>query len=68
MLDYAVLLPFQFHKGTIRTIQAGIQQISGQVFQFHKGTIRTLKGYDSRGYSLLFQFHKGTIRTLPSTA
>ena len=33
---------FQFHKGTIRTLNPGETIKLGYKFQFHKGTIRTL--------------------------
>ena len=34
--------PFQFHKGTIRTVDGTLQYNSDDSFQFHKGTIRTI--------------------------
>ena len=36
---------FQFHKGTIRTLQEGISVSQSLEFQFHKGTIRTYEYY-----------------------
>ena len=33
---------FQFHKGTIRTLDQLYFELSENQFQFHKGTIRTL--------------------------
>ena len=33
--------PFQFHKGTIRTIDVAPVVSVAPTFQFHKGTIRT---------------------------
>ena len=33
--------PFQFHKGTIRTVLLVAITMVAQEFQFHKGTIRT---------------------------
>ena len=35
-------MPFQFHKGTIRTFRLRQSWLPQQAFQFHKGTIRTL--------------------------
>ena len=35
------LNPFQFHKGTIRTVDSFISHDHTFRFQFHKGTIRT---------------------------
>ena len=32
---------FQFHKGTIRTLDSRIKLQDSMSFQFHKGTIRT---------------------------
>ena len=34
-------IPFQFHKGTIKTEQVVNNMTEGQSFQFHKGTIKT---------------------------
>ena len=59
-----LLLPgakFQFHKGTIRTLFEGRDNIEDETFQFHKGTIRTVGAHISGRRP--FQFHKGTIRT-----
>ena len=39
-----VLRLFQFHKGTIRTIDAELLHPLLGIFQFHKGTIRTQSG------------------------
>ena len=36
-----ILLKFQFHKGTIRTIVIEPSSTAPYSFQFHKGTIRT---------------------------
>ena len=38
-------IPFQFHKGTIRTDYTKVVQENSFLFQFHKGTIRTILGY-----------------------
>ena len=35
-------LMFQFHKGTIKTVNRNIERIRIPEFQFHKGTIKTL--------------------------
>ena len=35
-------LTFQFHKGTIRTIELAEHIMKFIAFQFHKGTIRTM--------------------------
>ena len=35
------LFPFQFHKGTIRTLVFHLVKPLSTLFQFHKGTIRT---------------------------
>ena len=35
------LLPFQFHKGAIRTLLRELGRNPKIVFQFHKGAIRT---------------------------
>ena len=35
------LIPFQFHKGTIRTFLLFVFSLFLMLFQFHKGTIRT---------------------------
>ena len=37
-------LKFQFHKGTIRTLQGKNHTRPSRPFQFHKGTIRTSCG------------------------
>ena len=58
-----VLLLFQFHKGTIRTIRRCSVFRNPRAFQFHKGTIRTVIDYGCKGTDNEFQFHKGTIRT-----
>ena len=34
---------FQFHKGTIRTVEIDHDHKQETSFQFHKGTIRTIK-------------------------
>ena len=34
-------IPFQFHKGTIKTIQRYSNTLAHPKFQFHKGTIKT---------------------------
>ena len=34
------VLKFQFHKGTIKTLDK-LYRLSAQAFQFHKGTIKT---------------------------
>ena len=36
-----LLLQFQFHKGTIKTIHELITETTDAQFQFHKGTIKT---------------------------
>ena len=56
-------LQFQFHKGTIRTLDTNNGRENITVFQFHKGTIRTVHPYMASVKSIQFQFHKGTIRT-----
>ena len=33
---------FQFHKGTIKTVGAGLMAGTTGIFQFHKGTIKTI--------------------------
>ena len=55
---------FQFHKGTIRTIQNTIhifQLISN--FNSIKVRLEQLKATGKKEGAILFQFHKGTIRT-----
>ena len=32
---------FQFHKGTIKTMEIANEYITSKEFQFHKGTIKT---------------------------
>ena len=54
---------FQFHKGTIRTVQPNMASVKSIQFQFHKGTIRTSMDPFTGAAITLFQFHKGTIRT-----
>ena len=36
-----LILIFQFHKGTIKTVRAGAGAAGTFAFQFHKGTIKT---------------------------
>ena len=54
---------FQFHKGTIETLEAEMEKAILNSFQFHKGTIETSHRLVHRLYVRLFQFHKGTIET-----
>ena len=55
---------FQFHKGTIRTVNTNFNWTLKILFQFHKGTIRTCKVLRPLRWIIpTFQFHKGTIRT-----
>ena len=35
-------VPFQFHKGTIKTDLSHRHLFTAQIFQFHKGTIKTI--------------------------
>ena len=55
---------FQFHKGTIRTLNSRLVTLWRALFQFHKGTIRTRVTWYVYYEVDKFQFHKGTIRTL----
>ena len=54
---------FQFHKGTIKTVETRLYIITFCLFQFHKGTIKTTLSFKRLCSRLLFQFHKGTIKT-----
>ena len=54
---------FQFHKGTIRTVQGALPLRPQFLFQFHKGTIRTNTQSGESTIGQTFQFHTGTIRT-----
>ena len=36
------IIIFQFHKGTIKTVNLATLADGGKLFQFHKGTIKTL--------------------------
>ena len=59
---------FQFHKGTIRTVDPHILIDVASRFQFHKGTIRTRVLCRQFNQFVVFQFHKGTIRTKEEAA
>ena len=63
--NICLLIPFQFHKGTIRTPMSTAFGLNMQQFQFHKGTIRTEQSKIIIRITDEFQFHKGTIRTKP---
>ena len=54
---------FQFHKGTIRTLNSFLLPWLPIIFQFHKGTIRTFVFLQAFSHFQVFQYHKGTIRT-----
>ena len=54
---------FQFHKGTIKTLNSIRYWLENASFQFHKGTIKTLFRVFLLIVSVIFQFHKGTIKT-----
>ena len=57
------LSQFQFHKGTIKTIEFTAALAGILKFQFHKGTIKTVPPLLRQLRAQLFQFHKGTIKT-----
>ena len=57
------MVPFQFHKGAIRTVCRSLPGVPVPGFQFHKGAIRTIKKDGWLNYFSKFQFHKGAIRT-----
>ena len=56
-------MPFQFHKGAIRTRMQITCSLKVLLFQFHKGAIRTRLPTKIQPDVSLFQFHKGAIRT-----
>ena len=54
---------FQFHYGSIRTLDRLILASFETSFQFHYGSIRTMKDLESDHFIKIFQFHYGSIRT-----
>ena len=54
---------FQFHKGSIKTLQRISSTAKGTVFQFHKGSIKTHLCANRKNHTCQFQFHKGSIKT-----
>ena len=66
--EYPVLFPFQFHKGTIKTLKNNDYNKIDSGFNSIKVRLKrntTSKQTFIRG---LFQFHKGTIKTQLSAA
>ena len=55
--------PFQFHKGTIRTLNQTLLRDFQSHFNSIKVQLELIAGAGSMLGGLLFQFHKGTIRT-----
>jgi len=54
---------FQFHNGSIKTlnIQYALEHLTK--FQFHNGSIKTQYRRFVVAYKALFQFHNGSIKT-----
>ena len=63
--NYSQVPLFQFHKGSIKTLQKldAIERLT--TFQFHKGSIKTQKTMSREVERIGFQFHKGSIKTVP---
>ena len=58
-----LLLRFQFHKGTIKTMLTSNSNSRLQYFNSIKVQLRLLSQRLTQKKILLFQFHKGTIKT-----
>ena len=56
-------VPFQFHKGTIRTVQSLNPEAYGVYFNSIKVRLEHSNSCVIVIKQMLFQFHKGTIRT-----
>ena len=54
---------FQFHEGSINTIQGGSGVLGSLLFQFHEGSINTSFRHSANCYIRVFQFHEGSINT-----
>ena len=54
---------FQFHPGTIKSMQQILIMRMLKLFQFHPGTIKRVEGKGNLSYDVLFQFHPGTIKS-----
>ena len=54
---------FQFHNGTIKTLEELAEIFSYYKFQFHNGTIKTDTRPQQKHIYTQFQFHNGTIKT-----
>ena len=63
-LEYVSQTLFQFHKGSIKTIDFRRAKSELAKFQFHKGSIKTVKNSQFLPLVFAFQFHKGSIKTL----
>ena len=55
---------FQFHKGTIKTIDAGTAHYIELIFQFHKGTIKTRNFLKFRNHQQDFNSIKVRLKRL----
>ena len=54
---------FQFHYGTIKSLEPHIMVGHFDQFQFHYGTIKSVRAEADKAEPTLFQFHYGTIKS-----